>query len=101
MTVPLQTRDVTERREAARALLRRPFLTAREDADDLILVRRHATALTGMFTSLLGYRLVIEAGFARLIKAPLTADAPPPAAKRARGGGVGAPPRPHPPPPWA
>lgn len=89
MTVPLQTRDVAERREAARALLRRPFLTAREDAEDLVLVRRHASALIGMFTSLLGYRLVVEAGFARLIKAPLTADAPHRAAKRASGGEFG------------
>src|SRR3954468_787711 len=86
VTVPLQTRDAAERREAARVLLRTQYLTARDRADDLAVVRRHAAALSGMFSTLLGYRLVVEASFARLIKAPLSADAPPRPARRSSGG---------------
>lgn len=86
MTTPTATRDDAERRDAARALLRSPFLTAATDAELLRLVRKHATALVSTFGTLLGYPLVIEAGYARLIKAPLTADAPARPARRAAGG---------------
>ncbi|MCZ2810120.1 TIGR02678 family protein [Modestobacter sp. VKM Ac-2979] len=87
MTTPIATREAAEKREAARALLRTPFLTAAADADALSLVRRHAPALVSMFNTQLGYRLVVEAGFARLVKAPLSADAPPRPARRSTTSG--------------
>ena len=67
--------EVTERREAARALLRFPVLCAAEHPEELVRVRRHAQALKSLFANTLGYPLVVESGFARLIKAPLTDDA--------------------------
>jgi len=77
--------DAAMRREAARALLLNPQLTARSHSDDLALVRRHARELKGLFTTVLGYPLVVEASFARLVKAPLSDDGPARAAKRASG----------------
>jgi uncharacterized protein (TIGR02678 family) len=74
---------MTERRDAARALLRSPFLI---DGDTLPLVRRHAAALKTTFATWLGYTLYVEPAFARLIKAPLTADAPTRPARRTSGG---------------
>lgn len=89
MTSPVAAAAATARRDAARALLRAPFLTAAEHPEQLALVRRHATALKSTFATLLGYPLVIEATFARLVKAPLTPDAPARPARRASGGEFG------------
>src|SRR5271165_3983799 len=46
-------------------------------------LRRHATALKAMFASELGYALIVESSFARLVKAPLPASAPVRPARRA------------------
>jgi len=51
-------------------------LTAARQPAELDLVRRHATALKSMFTGQLGYALIVESGFARLVKAPLPSSAP-------------------------
>lgn len=84
MTAPTAARDAAERREAARALLRDQFLTA--ESEELPLVRRHAAALKTTFATWLGYTLFVEPSFARLIKAPLSSDAPPRPARRSSGG---------------
>jgi uncharacterized protein (TIGR02678 family) len=68
--------DAGERRIAARHLLTSPILTAARQPAELDLVRRHATALKSMFASQLGYALIVESSFARLVKAPLPASAP-------------------------
>jgi uncharacterized protein (TIGR02678 family) len=52
---------------------------------ELAMVRRHAGALKSAFASLLGCPLVVESQFARLVKAPLTADTPSRPARRANG----------------
>jgi len=57
---------LSERRRAIRALLASPLLLP--DNDDFPLVRRHAEWLRTWFGAFLGYRLVVEAGFARLFK---------------------------------
>ena len=77
--------ETAERRDAARALLRSPVLTAAEHPDELALVRRHATALKSSFATFLGYPLVVESSFARLVKAPLAPEAPTRAARRSSG----------------
>lgn len=69
--------DVTGRRDAARILLQQPILTAGRDPDALALIRRHATALRTMFATRLGYTLVVESTFARLVKTAPTADSRP------------------------
>ena len=82
--------DAGERRIAARHLLSSPILTAARQPGKLDLVRRHASALKSMFATQLGYALVVESSFARLVKAPLPASAPvrparrPPTAPRSR-----------------
>jgi len=58
-----------ERRRAIRALLAQPLLYP--DHEDFSLIRRHADWLKSWFGQFLGYRLVVEAGFARLVKAGL------------------------------
>jgi uncharacterized protein (TIGR02678 family) len=68
--------DAGERRIAARHLLASPILTAAHQPAELDLVRHHATALKAMFASQLGYALIVESGFARLVKAPLPVSAP-------------------------
>ncbi len=60
-----------ERRDAARLLLRTPLVLAERDPDGHRSIRRHADALATMFRNYLGYRLVVEAQFARLYKAGL------------------------------
>ena len=75
--------DAGERRIAARHLLSSPILTAARQPAELDLVRRHATALKSMFASQLGYPLIVESTFARLVKAPLPASAPVRPARRA------------------
>lgn len=58
-----------ERREAARLLLAHGLATATgPHADGFRLVRRHAEPLKVLFQQHLGYRLIVEAGFARLVK---------------------------------
>ncbi len=67
-------RDGAERQDALRHLLRHPLII--DDgphAEALRLVRRHREELSRDLRHLLGYRLVVEAGFARLYKAGLGA----------------------------
>ncbi len=65
-------RDVHERRDALRLLLQHPLVTADgPHAEEFALVRRHRDALGRDVRQLLGYRLVVEPGFARLYKAGL------------------------------
>jgi len=66
------TRDADERQDALRHLLRHPLIT--DDgphAEAFRLVRRHRDELARDVRQLLGYRLVVEATFARLYKAGL------------------------------
>jgi len=82
--------DVSGRRDAARALLQQPIVTAASDRETFDLVRRHAPALKSMFADRLGYRLVIEPTFARLTKAPLGSTSPHRALRHADGTEFGA-----------
>jgi uncharacterized protein (TIGR02678 family) len=77
--------DAGQRRIAARHLLAAPILTAARQPAELELVRRHAPALKSMFASQLGYALVVESTFARLVKAPLPASMPVRPARRGAG----------------
>jgi uncharacterized protein (TIGR02678 family) len=71
-STPTTTRDDAERQDALRLLLRHPLVTADgPHADAFKLVRRHRDELARDLRQLLGYRLVVEAGFARLYKAGL------------------------------
>ncbi|MGH3189813.1 MAG: TIGR02678 family protein [Streptosporangiaceae bacterium] len=63
-----------ERRAAVRLLLTEPLVTAASHPDEFPLVRRHADELARQFGQLLGYRLTVEPGFARLHKAGLGRD---------------------------
>jgi len=84
MTAPVTvttSQSARDRREAARALLARPLLTAAH-AEELALVRLHAPALRSMFKSTLDYHLVVESTFARLVKGPVSPDAPARPARR-------------------
>jgi uncharacterized protein (TIGR02678 family) len=63
-----------ERRTAIRLLLREPLVTAAAHPDEFPLIRRHADELARQFGQVLGYRLTVEPGFARLHKAGLGAD---------------------------
>jgi uncharacterized protein (TIGR02678 family) len=60
-----------ERRAAARLLLVNPLVTPTSHPEVFPLIRRHAEELSRRFTQNLGYRLVVEPGFARLHKAGL------------------------------
>ena len=60
-----------ERRTAIRLLLRHPLVTAATHSDEFPLIRRHADELARQFSQVLGYRLTVEPGFARLHKAGL------------------------------
>ncbi len=60
-----------ERRDAARLLLSTPLVLAEREPDGHRSIRRHADTLAAMFRNYLGYRLVVEAQFARLYKAGL------------------------------
>jgi len=66
-----------ERRDAARLLLSTPLVLAERDPDGHRSIRRHADTLAAMFRNYLGYRLVVEAQFARLYKAGLGSDGRP------------------------
>jgi len=64
-----------QRREAMRALLSKPLLTAGLDDEALRLVRRHASDLRDWLATETGWRLVVGAESARLFKtAPSLAD---------------------------
>lgn len=78
--------DAGERRIAARHLLSFPILTAARHPGELDLVRRHTSALKSMFATQLGYALVVESSFARLVKAPLPVSAPVRPARRPTDG---------------
>jgi uncharacterized protein (TIGR02678 family) len=76
------SRAARERLDAARALLDQPVLTIGSHPDELTLIRLHAPALRNTFKTLLGYNLVVESSFARLVKAPIDSAAPPRPARR-------------------
>ena len=80
--------DSDGRRLAARHLLGSPILTASRQPAEFALVRRHATALQSMFVTQLGYQLVVESSFARLVKAPLDEFAPTRPAQRSTDAGT-------------
>jgi len=63
-----------ERRGAIRLLLRQPLVTVASHPDEFPLIRRHADELARQFSQVLGYRLTVEPGFARLHKAGLGRD---------------------------
>ncbi|AEW95071.1 MULTISPECIES: TIGR02678 family protein [Streptomycetaceae] len=66
-----------ERRRAARALLASPLMTSGSEAkrsEDFRLVRKHAGELASWFTQETGWRLVVDAGAARLYKTPARPD---------------------------
>jgi hypothetical protein len=62
---------------AAQALQSTPFRDAVHHADIFALIRRHGADLRSRFALHLGYRLLIEPGYARLLKAPLPEGSPP------------------------
>jgi uncharacterized protein (TIGR02678 family) len=64
-----------ERQRAIRLLLRQPLVTPATHPDEFPLIRRHADELARQFGQVLGYRLTVEPGFARLHKAGLGRDA--------------------------
>src|SRR5687768_5771780 len=82
--VGTQTQIARERTDAARALLANPVLTA-ASPEELALVRLPASALRSTFKSVLGYGLIVESTFARLIKGPVTSDGPARPARRPDG----------------
>lgn len=57
-----------ERRKAARALLAQPLIT--QASEEFRLVRKHAAELAAWFSAEAGWRLVVEAETARLVKTP-------------------------------
>lgn len=73
MTAPaLSPRDAAERQDALRHLLRYPLITHQGTHSEAFrLVRRHRDQIARDVRQLLGYRLVVEATFARLYKAGL------------------------------
>lgn len=81
--VTTSAHDAAERRIAARALLLTPVLTTAQQPETMRLVRRHAPALRAMFATQLGYSLVVESTFARLLKAPPEPGFPARPARRA------------------
>jgi uncharacterized protein (TIGR02678 family) len=72
--------EQAQRQAALRALLAKPLLVAADDAESLLLVRRHLPALSGWLRRETGWRLVADTETARLFKtAPPTSDATHPA----------------------
>lgn len=67
---------IYEIRDAARNLERHTFLTNARNPDFLMLVRRHSAELKRRFGETVGYRLVVESTFARLLKPPLPDTSP-------------------------
>ncbi|MDT0300972.1 TIGR02678 family protein [Streptomonospora wellingtoniae] len=67
--------EAAQVRRCVRVLLRRPLLRAEgPDGEALSAVRRYADRLQTLFAGYLGYRLVVEPGFARLYKTGRTPD---------------------------
>jgi len=66
----------TELHAAARALQRHSWLIPADHPEDFALVRRHSAELKSRFSHHLGYRLVVEPSFARLLKSPLPPGSP-------------------------
>ncbi|MFB9836690.1 TIGR02678 family protein [Actinoallomurus acaciae] len=66
--------DVSRRRAALRALLRRPLLTTESDPEDVVLVRRHQVELRDWLSRETGWRLQVDAETARLFKTAPTLD---------------------------
>lgn len=60
-----------DQRDAARHLIRQPLVLAVRDPDVHRRIRRNADVLATMFRTYLGYRLVVDARFARLSKGGL------------------------------
>jgi uncharacterized protein (TIGR02678 family) len=72
--------EQAQRQAALRALLAKPLLVAADDAEALLLVRRHLPTLSSWLRKETGWRLVADTETARLFKtAPLTSDATHPA----------------------
>jgi uncharacterized protein (TIGR02678 family) len=72
--------EQAQREAALRALLAKPLLIAPDDAEPLLLVRRHLTALSEWLRRETGWRLVADAETARLFKtAQVAGDATRPA----------------------
>ena len=72
--------ELAQRRVALRALLAKPLLVASDDAESLLLVRRHQSALRDWLRRETGWRLDADSETARLFKtAPLAGDATHPA----------------------
>ena len=65
-----------EIRDAARHLERHTFVTQARHPDVFLLVRRHSAELKRRFAETLGYRLIVESTFARLLKPPLPRTSP-------------------------
>ncbi|NYH77247.1 uncharacterized protein (TIGR02678 family) [Actinopolyspora biskrensis] len=66
-----------ELRRAARTLLRRPLVRASgPDTEAFILIRRHVDTLREWFDRNTGWRLIVEADLARLVKQAATTDDP-------------------------
>lgn len=84
-TVTTSGHDAAERRTAARALLLAPVLTVDRQPELMRLVRRHAPALRATFAAQLGYTLVVESTFARLLKTRPEPGFPARPARRADG----------------
>jgi uncharacterized protein (TIGR02678 family) len=67
--------EQAQRQTALRALLAKPLLVAVDDAESLLLVRRHLAALSDWLRRETGWRLTADAETARLFKtAPLNSD---------------------------
>jgi len=62
---------IDDQRDAARHLVRQPLVLAVRDPEGHRRIRRNADALGTMFRTYLGYRLVVDARFARLSKGGL------------------------------
>ena len=77
-----------EVRDAARALERHTFLNPSLQLDEFLMARRHSTDLKRLFGELLGYRVVIEPTFARLLKPQLPDTSPARVMKTASGNPV-------------
>jgi uncharacterized protein (TIGR02678 family) len=71
LAVHLSTHQLPELQRAARAMLRRPLITAASDVD-FRLVRKWETVLRNEFGQKLGYRLDVSRSSARLLRRPVT-----------------------------
>ncbi|MGW5751636.1 TIGR02678 family protein [Nocardia rhamnosiphila] len=89
-TLGTRSHEAAGIREAARALLSAPVLTAARHPETIALIRRHVTALRSMFNTQLGYHLIVESGFARLVKLPPEPCAPARTLVRRSGAPLGA-----------